>query len=101
MNDPISLAWSVVAGVTLGAVFFGGLWWTVRAASESRHPAAWFLGSSLLRNAVALTGFYAVGVHQWQRLVACLLGFIGVRLLLTRLAPSPVSTPPREASHAP
>ena len=34
------LAW--VAGVVLGAIFFGGLWWTVRKGVSSKRPALWF-----------------------------------------------------------
>jgi F1F0 ATPase subunit 2 len=32
MNEILSLAAAVAAGALLGAVFFGGLWWTVRKA---------------------------------------------------------------------
>jgi F1F0 ATPase subunit 2 len=31
MNEVFSLASASVAGLLLGAMFFGGLWWTVRA----------------------------------------------------------------------
>ena len=44
----------------LGAIFFGGLWWTVRKGVASRRPALWFLGSLLLRTSIALAGFYVV-----------------------------------------
>ena len=32
MSEPLTLASSLAAGVLLGAMFFGGLWWTVKRA---------------------------------------------------------------------
>lgn len=79
----LTLAW--IAGMLLGGVFFGGLWWTVRKGVSSRQPAVWFLGSLLLRMGIILAGFYLVGHGDWKRLVACLVGFIMARLVLMRL----------------
>ncbi|MEO6567844.1 MAG: ATP synthase subunit I [Opitutaceae bacterium] len=90
MNDPWFLALAVVAGAALGAIFFGGLWWTVRRGALSSRPALWFLGSALLRMGLALAVFYFVGGGEWQRLVACLTGFLVARLLVTRWVASPV-----------
>jgi len=91
MNDPLILGLAVVAGVALGAIFFGGLWWTIRRGALSSRPALWFLGSALLRMSMALAGFYFVGGGEWPRLVACLAGFLVARLLVTRLALAPAS----------
>ncbi len=57
MNEPLSLASALVAGVLLGAIFFGGLWWTVRRGVSSGQVALWFLGSMLLRTCIVLAGF--------------------------------------------
>ena len=56
MNELLSLAVPLAAGVLLGAIFFGGLWWTVVRAVSSPRPALWFIGSKLLRMGVALGG---------------------------------------------
>jgi F1F0 ATPase subunit 2 len=85
MNDPISMILAGAAGVVLGAIFFGGLWWTIQKGVSSAHPATLFLTSSVLRMAIALTGFYFVSGGQWQRLVACLVGFVVARLSVTWL----------------
>ncbi len=90
MTSTLSLVLSGMAGVALGVVFFGGLWWTVRKAVTSGQPALWFFGSVLLRMAVALAGFYFVSDGHWQRLLACLLGFVIARLILMRLAGPPL-----------
>jgi F1F0 ATPase subunit 2 len=104
MNEAITIALAWIAGVGLGAIFFGGLWWTVRKGSSSPRPASWFLGSALLRMGIALTGFYLVAGAHWQRLLACLLGFVMARLLVTRLT-RPLAEDsvgrPLEANHAP
>lgn len=83
MNETLTLAW--LAGVMLGAIFFGGLWWTVRKGLSSKRVTLWFSVSLLLRMGIALTGFYVVGHGYWERLVACLLGFFMARLVVTWL----------------
>jgi F1F0 ATPase subunit 2 len=73
---------SALAGGALGALFFGGLWWTVRRAIASPRPGVFLLASLVLRMSVLIAGFYAVAEGQWQRLVACLLGFLAARMLV-------------------
>ncbi len=91
MNERLTLILAGAAGVGLGAIFFGGLWWTVRRGLSSPHPALWFLGSALLRTAITMTGIYFVSGAQWQRLVACLVGFIAARLVVTWLTRPPTN----------
>lgn len=102
MNEASRLALALVAGVFLGAVFFGGLWWTVRRGVSSRQPALWFFGSLLLRTGLALGGFYLVSGGDGQRLLLCLLGFVIARLAATRLTRAGRQPFPgaREADHA-
>ncbi len=102
MNETLTLVLVSVAGVLLGALFFGGLWWTVQKGVPSKRPALWFFGSLLLRTGVALTGFYFIAGGRWERLLVCLLGFVIARLIVTRLTRS-VGKPTcltKEASHA-
>ena len=104
MNEWLTLALTSMAGLLLGAIFFGGLWWTVRLGVASRRPALLFLGSLLLRTVVVVAGFYFVGDGHWQRLLACLFGFVIARIIVTRLAGPPLehyNTPAKEAGHAP
>ena len=104
MNDFLLLALALVAGLVLGAIFFGGLWWTVRKGISSRSPALWFLGSMLLRMSIVLAGFYFVGHGVWKRLVTCLLGFTIARYMVMRLTRTPIEhphSPAKEVSHAP
>ncbi len=104
MNEPLALALALAAGGLLGGIFFGGLWWTVRKGLSSERPAVWFFGSLLLRMGITLAGFYLVGRGDWKRLVACLIGFILARLVVTWLTHSKRLRPAdtgQEAHHAP
>jgi F1F0 ATPase subunit 2 len=104
MNETVSLMPALAAGVSLGVMFFGGLWWTVRKSVSHERPALWFLGSLLLRTSTILAGFYFVSGGHWERLLACLLGFVIARLFVTWLAGPPVqhhNAPAQEAGHAP
>jgi F1F0 ATPase subunit 2 len=85
MNETLSLVFALLTGVVLGAVFFGGLWWTVRKGFSSNYPSLWFLGSLLLRTCLTLDGFYLVAHGHWERLLVCLLGFVAARLIVIRL----------------
>ena len=104
MLETLTLVLAWVAGGVLGVMFFGGLWWTIRKGVASQRPALWFLGSLLLRTSIALSGFYFVSGGHWRRLLACLLGFITARLLVTRLTRTldqSLSLSKQEARHAP
>ena len=90
MNETLSLAPALAAGGVLGTIFFGGLWWTIRRGVSSKQTALWFFCSLLLRMSIALAGFYFVSAGHWNRLLACLLGFIIARFIVTRLTGPPV-----------
>jgi F1F0 ATPase subunit 2 len=89
MNDAPALVAASLAGLLLGAIFFGGLWWTVRKGMMSARPALWFFGSLLLRASLVMVGFHFVGQGDWRRLAACLVGFVIARILITRFPALP------------
>lgn len=103
MDDFPNLAFAVFAGMLLGAIFFGGLWWTVRKGISSARPALLFCGSLLLRMGIVLTGFYFILGDNWVRLMAGLVGFVAARLLTIRLTgiKNQSGALTREAGHAP
>jgi F1F0 ATPase subunit 2 len=88
MNETLSLMLALMMGGMLGAIFFGGLWWTVRKVVSSRWPVFWLLGSMLLRTGITLAGFYFVAGGHWERLLVCLLGFVIARLIVIRFTRS-------------
>jgi F1F0 ATPase subunit 2 len=75
---------ALVTGLALGAMFFGGLWWTVQKGVSSQQPGLWFVGSLLLRTGLTLAGFYFVARGGWHGLLLCSLGFFVARLIVTR-----------------
>jgi F1F0 ATPase subunit 2 len=85
MNEIISYAMSLVAGVVLGYIFFGGLWLTVRRLPQMKHPMLWTFLSLILRMSISLIGFYLIarGGH-WIQLLVCLVGFMAVRFVLAK-----------------
>lgn len=104
MTDSILLAPALLAGLALGAMFFGGLYWTIQQAASSKVPVLWFVGSLVLRMSSTLAGFYLVGHDHWQRLLVCLLGFSLARLIawwFARPATGNMASPSQETSRAP
>ncbi|MGI5992519.1 MAG: ATP synthase subunit I [Methanosarcina sp.] len=103
MNEALNLILALAAGFLLGAVFFGGLWWTVQRGLSSKRPAFWFLGSLLLRTSIAVAGFYFVSEGHLERLFICLIGFFVMRqvvLRLTRLPEEELNKLSKEANNA-
>jgi F1F0 ATPase subunit 2 len=82
MIDLSPLLLALAAGLVLGAVYFGGLWWTVLRGIGSRHAALWFFVSLLLRTAVAMLGFYLIARGSWERLVVSVAGFVVARFIV-------------------
>lgn len=102
MNDLRVFALAVAGGAALGTMFYGGLCWTTRRGIESKMPALWFSGSLLLRTALAVIGFYAISGGEWQRLAACLPGFLVARVVVTwRGCRSAIRSRPLKAAQAP
>ena len=87
---------ALAVGAVLGAIFFGGLWWTVRNALTAANPALRFLASLLLRTGIVLTGFYYASGNGWLSLLLCLCGFIIARVVVTH-----ITRPQLEVRHAP
>lgn len=98
MNE-LGLLSALLIGVLLGAVFFGGLWWTVQRAMSSDRVALWFFGSLFLRTVIVLTGFYLACGDDWQRWLAAVLGFGVARMAVTRTTRTNTVKP--EGRHAP
>lgn len=79
------ILFALIAGLALGALFFGGLWFTVKKAIQAKIPALWIIGGFVTRMAIALTGFYFVSQGDWRKLLSCLLGFIAARIIVLQI----------------
>lgn len=85
MNEVIGLILVLLAGILLGILFFGGLWFTVRRGLNSKMPALVFSGSLIIRATLVLLGFYYAGANDWKRILVCLIGFLIARTVIKRL----------------
>lgn len=73
----------VLVGMILGAIFFGGLWLTVRQMTVSKRPGLLFVASIIFRSAAVLVGIWYCARDDALAIGCCLLGFVVVRLLAT------------------
>ena len=71
MSESLTVSLALLAGVLLGMIFFGGLWWTIQTGISSKQPAVLFSGSFLLRTFIVLAGLYYVSHGDWRKLLAC------------------------------
>jgi F1F0 ATPase subunit 2 len=84
MGETVYLILSFSAGMALGAFYFLSLWKTLQKVSDAPSPGFMMLKSYLIRTSVVLCGFYLVMDGHWQRAVAALVGFVVMRMILTR-----------------
>jgi F1F0 ATPase subunit 2 len=76
MNSAFNILAALVEGALLGALFYVGLWLTVRKGLSSAHPALLFLASLILRVTAVVAGFYYISHGEWRLLAASLGGFL-------------------------
>ena len=73
---------ALLAGAGLAAFYCALLWFAVRRLSTSSRPLIWLAATALPRVGVPLAGFYWIMEGGWQRLLACLAGFVLARLAI-------------------
>jgi len=98
MINALNMILVFVTGLALGALFFGGLWLTVRKAVASTKPALLLLGSFVFRIILVLFGFYFIGAGNWQRLLMALLGFIIARFVVIHFTKTKKAVEKKEVS---
>jgi len=78
------LCMTFMAGIAIGALYFGGLWWTVQRLPRSRNPSLLMLVSFLVRTGAAAGCFILIMGNKWEPIAAGLLGFVVIRIVLVR-----------------
>jgi len=78
----VNLSLSFLLGVALGFLHFSGLWITVNYLPKAKRPVLAVLLSFVFRIAMVLVAFYFIMGERWERLGACVLGFILARSIL-------------------
>jgi F1F0 ATPase subunit 2 len=84
IRDIVPVAIALAAGGIAGAVFFGGLWLTVKRIITARQPALLMIGSLIIRAAIVMVIFYVASAGEVMRLMACLVGFMLMRFFMVR-----------------
>lgn len=79
--NPIELVISFGGGLLLSGAYFAALWITVRRLPHARAPYALLGASFLLRTVGLLAGFYVLMQGRWERLLACVAGYLLVRTI--------------------
>lgn len=77
------IACALAAGISLGLVYFGGLWWTVKRMATSRRPHVLFLLSFFVRLVIAVPVLILVLQFHWSLAVVAVAGMIITRSVLT------------------
>ncbi len=85
MNELVHHIIVFIAGLSIGLIFFGGLWLTVQKAIRSKIPALWFSISFIVRMGITLLGFFFVTDGKIASLILCTVGFALARLVITLL----------------
>lgn len=99
MSTVIALAAGFVAGVVLGLVFFGGLWWTTQRLATSSRPGLLVSVSLLVRVIVLAAGLLLLAQVGGGPLLLATVGLLATRIGLTRLVvggrlPQPATSEP-------
>jgi F1F0 ATPase subunit 2 len=83
--NPLVVIGAFLIGIALGALYFWGLWLTVRWLPVARWPGLAAMGSFLGRLAILLLGLVLIARGgRWWALLAALIGVIVGRTLLVR-----------------
>jgi F1F0 ATPase subunit 2 len=75
---------ALAVGIALGAICFGGLWWTVTQGMRSNNPALWLLLSALGRLGLVFAGIYFLARDSLTNVLLCLTGLLIARTLIVR-----------------
>jgi F1F0 ATPase subunit 2 len=83
MLESTQLTVAVIAGAVSSAIYFGGLWLTVKRLAHVRNPLVTYVASFVFR-LVALGGGALLALQLgWQYLLAAMVGFLIVRYAIT------------------
>ncbi len=85
MSEQIPYILVFFFGLSLGLIYFGGLWWTVTRLQPSKKPFLLCVASFWARILAMGIGFYHVAkMGNWIYVLVCLAGFVLARVILVR-----------------
>jgi len=93
MTDVEMALVGLLAGLALGAVFFGGLWLTTTRIHRSRNAVILAAGSFVGRLLISLAGLFLVARFAGiVGLVSALVGFMAMQIVFVRFSMKRTST---------
>ncbi len=72
----------LLVGGFLGAVYFGGLYYSVRKMEKVKHPALLMIASFIIRMGILVGVFYYVSKGGYKDMLFTLLGVVLVRYFI-------------------
>ena len=86
--NPLLISLVLLAGLVLGAIFYGGLWLTVRALPRARRPVLLMLSSFWARTLLVIAAFLFLTKGGWQFALIALAGFVMGRFAVSAFLPA-------------
>lgn len=74
----------ILCGFALGVLYFLGLWLTLRDLPAKKHLRFKIVLSFFVRAGLLAAAFFYLMGHNWQRMVALIMGFWLARLVMIR-----------------
>lgn len=83
-GDILTLVGLGIVGFVTGALYFQGLWWTLRGLKPEGAWTSRFVASFIFRASLVVAVFYLLMGNDWRRIFALTLGFLVARFLMIR-----------------
>ena len=82
--NPVSVSIGLAAGAVMGALYFGGLFWSVMRLKTVEHKKRFLFYSWLLRSVGLIGGLFVLMRYDEQVLFAGVAGLFAARFVIVR-----------------
>ncbi len=82
--NPIAICVGVPAGLALGGLYFGGLWWSVARLKKVERKKLFLFLSWVSRSVLLCAGLYGLAVYDAQALLSGAAGLLAARFAIVR-----------------
>lgn len=83
---PVAIGVGALAGLVLGGLYFGGLWWSIARLKRIERKKQFLFLSWVLRSVLLCAGLYGLAVYDAQALLAGAAGLLAARFAIVRFA---------------
>lgn len=82
--NPVAVCAGAAAGLVLGGLYFGGLWWSVARLKKVERKKLFLFISWVVRSVLLCGGLYALAVYDAQALLSGAAGLLAARFAIVR-----------------